>query len=60
MSSGEFPFGEYAGGEDEKKKIFVRKRYSYRNEKERQILLEKVNVLKDMYHRNVINMRNVE
>jgi hypothetical protein len=38
----------------------VRKAYPFRTEKERRILLEKVNALKDMYHRNVINMRNAE
>jgi hypothetical protein len=59
MDNADFPFGAYPVHYDEKKKIFVKKGYNFRTEKEKQILLEKVNILKDMYHRNVINMRNV-
>lgn len=60
MRGNQFPFGVFTAEEDGPRKIFVKKRYSFKNGEEFDELMEKIAQLKAVSHRNTINLRATE
>ena len=60
MKTSQFPFGQVDLEDEKPKKILIRKRVYYKNEKQRLMLEEKINILKNIYHKNAINFREVQ
>jgi hypothetical protein len=60
MRGSQFPFGVFTAEEDGPRKIFVKKRYCFKNDEEFEELMEKVSQLKGVSHRNTINLRAIE
>ena len=63
MKTNLFPFGEYpmrGNYYNETRRMFVRKRITYRNANEKAVFEEKLKILKKICHRNVINIKTIE
>ena len=63
MKTNLFPFGEYpirGNSYNETRRMFVRKRITYRNANEKTVLEEKLKILKKICHKNVINIKTIE
>ena len=59
MKNNLYPFGEYSNNY-ETRKIFVRKKITYRNANEKTVFEQKLKILKNICHKNVINLKSIE
>jgi hypothetical protein len=60
MKNNQFPFGELSDENIESKKIYIKKKYVYRNQAEYKKLKEKIEKLKGISHKNTINLRSTD
>jgi hypothetical protein len=60
MKGNQFPFGQILHKQPETKKILIKKRYQYKNQNEYLKLKEKIEKLKNISHKNTINLRSAE
>jgi serine/threonine protein kinase len=60
MKGTQFPFGLLKVEDHNIRKAFIKKRYHFKDEEERQLLMEKINKLKNISHKNNINLRSTE
>lgn len=56
----QFPFGVLKVEEDQVRKAFIKKRYPFKDEEENQLLRNKIDKLKNISHKNTINLRSTE
>jgi hypothetical protein len=62
LEGSQYPFGAYDLSESQlsqSRRVFVRKVLQYRNAKEKHIIDSKLSILKNICHRNVINIKSI-
>jgi len=60
MKGSQYPFGLLDVNPDDCKKMLVKKRYPYKTQIEEAKLRENINKLKNISHKNIINLRSTE
>lgn len=60
MKGNQFPFGLLKVDDLTLRKTFIKKRYIFKDGEEQALLMEKVNKLKNISHKNNINLRSTE
>lgn len=60
MKGNQFPFGVLTNSSSDSKKIFIKKRMYYKNHLEYSKLKEQIDKLKNISHKNTINLRSTE
>lgn len=63
LEGNQYPFGVYdVSGSHlrQSRKVIVRKRLFYKSIKDKQMMESKLSILKNICHRNVINIKNIE
>ena len=60
MKGNQFPFGLLKVDDLTLRKTFIKKRYIFKDGEEQALLMEKVNKLKNICHKNNINLRSTE